>query len=76
MLLQRMSRGVKSVVINSNFLIFAAGKPLDPQMKLASLASGSPIRNPGYAPGWFDMKLAIFRHDIALDLPKLPNIIF
>lgn len=37
-----------SLVINSNFYIFARGKPPDPQMKLALLA---PVRNPGYAPG-------------------------
>ena len=50
MLLQGISHAIKSVFINSNFKIFAGGKPPDPQIKLASLVPGPPIRNPGYAP--------------------------
>ena len=50
--MQGISHAIKSVVINSNFKIFAGSKPPDPQIKLASLAPGPPpIKNPGYAPG-------------------------
>ena len=51
MLLQGISHAIKFVAINSNFKIFAGASPPDSQMKLASLAPGPPIRNPGYAPG-------------------------
>ena len=39
-LLQGIFHAVKYVAINSNFKIFAGGKPPAPQMKLASLAPG------------------------------------
>ena len=41
MLLQGISHAIKSVALNS-IKIFAGGKPLDPQMKLASLAPSPP----------------------------------
>ena len=49
--LQVISHAIKSVVINSKFKIFAGSLPLNPQMKLASLAPAPLIGNPGYAPG-------------------------
>ena len=41
MLLQGISHAIRSVALNS-IKIFAGGKPLDPQMKLASLAPSPP----------------------------------
>ena len=60
MLLQGICHAVKSVVIDSNFEIFDGGKSPDPQMKLISLAPGTPNQK-----SWLSAWSEIFIHRLA-----------